>query len=262
MSMKSGLVLLVVACSSSDKVSAVDSSKSMQSLSIAETAQYCSDLKEYRDKTLSPADVNRSNCASRALMEVVGAGASSDAEARAACQRGLDDCMKEPPPNKPIDCADLASTFECKELTVGDLNACLQEMFSSMKKDTDPCSKVKANDVPSSMGAAETWKSSPSCQAIEMKCGNTAKPKKGRAAQDAVAKMESFSGRMCRCRDKACADKVNEDMAKWGTEMARTAGAARDEKPDPELAKRSADIMTRYTECMTKLMMAGAGAPN
>ncbi len=85
--------------------------------------------------------------------------------------------------------------------------------------------------------------------------------KKGGAAGEAVAKMEGFQKSMCDCKDKACADKVNEDMSKWGTEMAKTAGAAKDEKPDPDLAKKSADIMTKYTECMTKLMMAGMGAP-
>jgi hypothetical protein len=82
--------------------------------------------------------------------------------------------------------------------------------------------------------------------------------KKKGGAGEAVAKMEEFSKAMCECKDKACADKVNADMSKWGTEMAKTAGKA-DEKPDPELAKKSADIMTKYTECMTKLMMAGAG---
>jgi hypothetical protein len=76
-------------------------------------------------------------------------------------------------------------------------------------------------------------------------------------ASGAVAMMEKFSNSMCACKDKACADKVNEDMTKWGTEMAKNAGANYDERPDPELARRSADIMTRYTECMTKLMMAG-----
>jgi len=79
-------------------------------------------------------------------------------------------------------------------------------------------------------------------------------------ASGAVAMMESFSDKMCACKDKACADLVNEEMTKWGTEMAKTAGHDYDERPDPELARKSADIMTRYTECMTKLFMAGAGA--
>lgn len=82
----------------------------------------------------------------------------------------------------------------------------------------------------------------------------------GDRASEAVAKMEGFQKQMCDCKDKACADFVNEEMTKWGTEMARTAGAGDyDERPDPDLARKSADIMTKYTECMTKLMMAGAG---
>jgi hypothetical protein len=86
--------------------------------------------------------------------------------------------------------------------------------------------------------------------------GVTACKKKGGAATEAIAKLEAFSKDMCECKDKACADKVNDAMSKWGTEMAKT--AAKDDKPDPELAKKSADVMTKYTECMTKLMMAGA----
>src|SRR5690349_5839282 len=81
---------------------------------------------------------------------------------------------------------------------------------------------------------------------------------KKKAGGDALAKMEGFQKSMCECKDKACADKVNADMSTWGTEMAK--GADKDAKPDPEMAKKSADIMTKYTECMTKLMMAGVGS--
>jgi hypothetical protein len=83
--------------------------------------------------------------------------------------------------------------------------------------------------------------------------------KKKGGASDAVAKMEEFQKKMCDCKDKACSDKVNEEMTKWGTEMAKGATGKTDEKPDPAIAKKSADIMTKYTECMTKNMMAGAG---
>ncbi len=79
-------------------------------------------------------------------------------------------------------------------------------------------------------------------------------------ASSAMAMMGKFSKQMCECKDKACADKVNEDMSKWGMEMAKSAGSY-DERPDPDMARRSAEIMTRYTECMTKLMMMGAGTP-
>jgi hypothetical protein len=80
---------------------------------------------------------------------------------------------------------------------------------------------------------------------------------KKKSGGDAVAKMEGFQKSMCECKDKACADKVNADMATWGAEMAKTAD--KDAKPDPDMAKKSADVMTKYSECMTKLMMAGMG---
>src|SRR5258708_7625840 len=84
--------------------------------------------------------------------------------------------------------------------------------------------------------------------------------KGGGAAAEYLSKMEGFSKSMCDCKDKACADKVNDAMTKWGQEMAKNAKPAdTSEKPDPEMAKKSADVMTKYTECMTKMMMAGMG---
>ncbi|HEU0034294.1 MAG TPA: hypothetical protein VFQ53_26910 [Kofleriaceae bacterium] len=80
--------------------------------------------------------------------------------------------------------------------------------------------------------------------------------KKGGAAGEAVAKMESFKKDMCECKDKACADKVNEAYMKWGSEMAKTT-AGKDEKPDPDLVKKTTDIMAQYSECMTKASGAG-----
>lgn len=68
----------------------------------------------------------------------------------------------------------------------------------------------------------------------------------------AVTKMEGFQIRMCECKVKACADKVNDDMTAWGTEMAKQ--QPKGSKLSPELNKRSTDIMTKYAECMTRLM--------
>jgi hypothetical protein len=76
-----------------------------------------------------------------------------------------------------------------------------------------------------------------------------------KAAQEAVAKMGQFADAMCKCKDRACADKVQEELMRWATEMARTADG-KDEAPDPDLAKQASEIMTRYTECMTKIMIA------
>jgi len=83
-------------------------------------------------------------------------------------------------------------------------------------------------------------------------------PTEGDIAACAVATLEHYTKQMCGCKDKTCADATNEALAKWGTEMAKNPGAG-NQKPDPNLAQKAADIMTRYTECMTKLMM---GDPN
>jgi hypothetical protein len=82
--------------------------------------------------------------------------------------------------------------------------------------------------------------------------------KKKGGGGEMMEKMESFQKQMCDCKDKACADKVQEEMGKWGTEMAKTAKPA-DDKPDPDMVKKSGEIMTKYTECMTKLMSASMG---
>jgi hypothetical protein len=76
----------------------------------------------------------------------------------------------------------------------------------------------------------------------------------GSSGSEALARMREFTDRMCQCKDRTCADGVQEDMVKWGTEAAKT--AERDERPDPEMVKYASEIMTRYTECMTKLLMS------
>ncbi len=85
-------------------------------------------------------------------------------------------------------------------------------------------------------------------------------PTEGDIAPCAVATMEHFSKRMCGCKDKACVDATNEGLTKWGTEMAANPAANKQSKPDPDLAKKAGDIMTRYTDCMTKIMMADPGS--
>ena len=85
------------------------------------------------------------------------------------------------------------------------------------------------------------------------------KKKGGGDAGEAMAKMSEFKDQMCACKDKACADKVTESYTKWGTDMAAKAGANKDMKPDPEMAKKMGEVTQAYTECATKAMMAGAG---
>lgn len=86
------------------------------------------------------------------------------------------------------------------------------------------------------------------------------KKKGGGDAGEAVAKMTEFKDEMCKCKDKACADKVQESMTKWSTEMAGKQGDKKD-KPDEATMKKMTEVGQAYGECMTKAMSAGAAEP-
>src|SRR5678816_1183012 len=61
--------------------------------------------------------------------------------------------------------------------------------------------------------------------------------KKGGA--DMIAKMTEFKDQMCKCADKACADKVMADMTKWTQDMAKEGGDKEAAKPSEEDMKLS-----------------------
>ena len=83
------------------------------------------------------------------------------------------------------------------------------------------------------------------------------KKKGGGDAGEAVAKMEEMAKNMCECKDKACADKVQADMTKWSEEMAKK-GGDKDAKPDEATMKKMSEASSKYADCMTKAMSAGA----
>ncbi len=87
------------------------------------------------------------------------------------------------------------------------------------------------------------------------------KKKGGGDAGEAVAKMTEFKDEMCKCKDKACADKVQESMTKWSTEQAAKAGDKKDVKADEATMKKMTEVGQQYGECMTKAMSAGAETP-
>jgi len=95
--------------------------------------------------------------------------------------------------------------------------------------------------------------SSPASSATPIVAGNPRPTCSDSSASCAVAMMEYFSNVMCACKDAACADQTNDEMTRWGTEMARLANRVHDEHPSPELVKRAGEIMTNYTGCMTKV---------
>ena len=68
----------------------------------------------------------------------------------------------------------------------------------------------------------------------------------------AMAKFEDLTGQMCECHTKDCAQRVNDDLTRWGNEMAKD--MPRDEKPAEEDMKKMADMAKRYGDCMTSAM--------
>jgi hypothetical protein len=80
--------------------------------------------------------------------------------------------------------------------------------------------------------------------------------KKGGA--DVVAKMNEFKERMCACKDKACAEKVNDDLMKWSTEQSK---GDKEAKGTDEDNKKIISISEDMSKCQQKLNDTGAGAP-
>ena len=70
---------------------------------------------------------------------------------------------------------------------------------------------------------------------------------------DAIGKLNEFKDQMCKCADKACADKVNDEYTKSMAELTKDSSA----KPSEEVMKMGAEVATAYAECMSKAMGAG-----
>ncbi len=82
--------------------------------------------------------------------------------------------------------------------------------------------------------------------------------KKGGGGGDMVGKMTELKDAMCKCADKACADKVQADMATWTASNARTVGDKANEKPDEKMVAEMTKVSEEYGKCMTKAMTGGA----
>lgn len=83
--------------------------------------------------------------------------------------------------------------------------------------------------------------------------------KKKGGSGDMLAKLEDYKNQMCKCTDKACADKVMEDMTKWGTESAKTMD--KDAKPSEDEMKKSQAISEELSKCMMKVSMPATPPP-
>lgn len=83
--------------------------------------------------------------------------------------------------------------------------------------------------------------------------------KKSADGGDMMAKMTDLKNKMCECKagDRACAEKVNEDMRKWGEQNSKGGHTT-----NPEMAKKMEPVTREFGECMMKAMApAGGGDP-
>jgi hypothetical protein len=80
-----------------------------------------------------------------------------------------------------------------------------------------------------------------------------------KTAGDGIAKMTEFKDSMCACKDRACTERVTEEMTRWGQEQAK-AGADKDVKMSEEDMKKSAALSEEMGKCMTKILTEAAGA--
>ena len=71
-----------------------------------------------------------------------------------------------------------------------------------------------------------------------------------------LARMSEFADMMCACKDKACADQVQEGMTKWATDLAAKGGAG--EKLDAATVKKMTELGEKYAACMTTAMARNA----
>lgn len=83
-------------------------------------------------------------------------------------------------------------------------------------------------------------------------------PKKS-SSGDAIVKQTEFRDRMCACKDRACVEKVTEDLTRWGQEQAKASGDKTIKMSDDDM-KKSAAVSGEMSACMTKILAEVGGA--
>jgi hypothetical protein len=86
------------------------------------------------------------------------------------------------------------------------------------------------------------------------------KLREGDAAAEAkaiMAKLEDYKAKMCTCADRACAARVQQDLASW---FATASSRMNDMKSSPEDERKAEALMEAYGECAEKLAAGDASA--
>jgi|GEM_PF-2195212 len=76
-------------------------------------------------------------------------------------------------------------------------------------------------------------------------------------SEQLVARMAGFRDEMCKCATKDCADKVTEDMTRWGQALAASGPRDAPVVTDDD-TKRMAEVTETMVKCMTAVMNGSA----
>ncbi len=262
------LMLFLAACSKDtpsllagdDQLTSLAPTRTMGELTTDETRKLCEDFKAFQKKTKpSDEDGRRMTCQAEAAVTTL-SGSGAEPALRGECKKQFDACIakKEKPPEPELDCNSpefLGQMGMCKELTIGEISACVQDLTVVMKKlaAEDLCGTLKIlPGQPPTMEIFEKMKSA-KCAVLETKCqskagsGHEMTPD---LENKTLAALSDFKGKMCACKDKTCAESIRQRMNDWGQKMA---AQNPDFRPSPEVAARIAQVVNEYTNCSNAL---------
>jgi hypothetical protein len=75
--------------------------------------------------------------------------------------------------------------------------------------------------------------------------------------EESIRTMEAFATKMCACKNKACAEKVQDELVSWSQTTAAKSPEGRDNPPEAQVRRLTA-AATKYGTCMTTAMGSAA----
>jgi len=78
-------------------------------------------------------------------------------------------------------------------------------------------------------------------------------------AGESIAKLSEIQKKMCACKDKACTEKISEELTTWDLEQQKATGD-KPVSPTGEDAEKIEAAKDKISECLLKLELPGSGA--
>ena len=78
-------------------------------------------------------------------------------------------------------------------------------------------------------------------------------------AGEAIARLTEIQKNMCACKDKACSEKLSEELSTWDQEQQKATGD-KPVSPTGEDAEKIEAAKDKISECLLKLELPGSGA--